>query len=336
MAMGRDERRPAAPDADRDGSGRPGPPQAAAETPRRPWAGVAAGVRRFARAVRDSDEAAVEEAVLRLSRSRRLFAPFALAVGAVVMLFEGLKLLFSNWRLTLIQVLPAMWIWLAMYDLKAHVLYGKTYHAVSGPARIPIVLAITVITAASFFLNAVFAFAIAQPGPPLIRPAFREARSHLAVILGSGAVVGVCLGLSTGVLIRWGLWWFAIALSIVIGVMMVCYVAVPSRLIGVKATRPKRDKLAATAVGGVVGAVVCTPPYLLGRIGLLMLGSRALLIPGIVMFLTGLTLQAGATGAVKAVKMGAKFVTGYRPAAAEPPPASAVPSAPAAPPAAGG
>src|SRR5215831_2958155 len=335
MAMGRDERRPAAPDADRDGSGRPGPPQAAAGTPR-PWAGVAAGVRRFARAVRDSDEAAVEEAALRLSRSRRLFAPFALAVGAVVMLFEGLKLLFSNWRLTLIQVLPAMWIWLAMYDLKAHVLYGKTYHAVSGPARIPIVLAITVITAASFFLNAVFAFAIAQPGPPLIRPAFREARSHLAVILGSGAVVGVCLGLSTGVLIRWGLWWFAIALSIVIGVMMVCYVAVPSRLIGVKATRPKRDKLAATAVGGVVGAVVCTPPYLLGRIGLLMLGSRALLIPGIVMFLTGLTLQAGATGAVKAVKMGAKFVTGYRPAAAEPPPASAVPSAPAAPPAAGG
>ena len=45
--------------------------------------------------------------------------PLALAVGAFAMLFEGVKLLFTNWRLTLIQVLPAMWIWAAMYDLKA-------------------------------------------------------------------------------------------------------------------------------------------------------------------------------------------------------------------------
>jgi hypothetical protein len=100
---------------------------------------------------------------------------------------------------------------------------------------------------------------------------------------------------------------------------------VPSRLIGVKTTRPgvsKRDKLTASAVGGVIGAVVCTPPYLLGRVGLLMLGSRALLIPGIVVFLTGLTLQAGTTSAVKAVKLGAKLVSGCQPPAGDRPPAS--------------
>jgi len=282
-----------------------------------------ARTRRLARAILDSDEAAVEDAVLRLSRSRRLFAPLALAAGAVIMLFDGLRLVFANWRLTLIQLLPAMWIWAAMYDLKAHVLYGKTYHLVTGPARAAIVLAITVITAASFFLNAVFAFAIAKPGPPQIRPAFREARSHLPIVLGSGAVVGLCLGLSTVVFTRWGLWWFALTLSIVIGVMMVSYVAVPARLIGMKATRPgysKRDKLTAAAVGGVIGAVVCTPPYLLGRIGLLMLGSRALFIPGIVVFLTGLTLQAGTTSAVKAVKLGAKLASGRQPAPGDRPP----------------
>ena len=65
------------------------------------------------------DDAMVEDAVLRLSRSRRWLAPLALAVGALAMLFEGVKLVFSNWRLTLVQVLPAMWIWLAMLDLKA-------------------------------------------------------------------------------------------------------------------------------------------------------------------------------------------------------------------------
>jgi hypothetical protein len=150
-------------------------------------------------------------------------------------------------------------------------------------------------------------------------------------------VVGLCLGLSTVVLLHWGLWWFALTLSIVIGVMMVSYVAVPARLIGVKPNRSgysKRDKLTASAVGGVIGAVVCTPPYLLGRVGLVMLGSRALLIPGIVVFLTGLTLQAGTTSAVKAVKLGAKLVSGRQPAAGDRPPAgdrptvSGPPSAP--------
>jgi hypothetical protein len=287
-----------------------------------------ARARWLARAILDSDDAAVEEAVLRLSHSRRAFAPLAFAVGAVVILFDGVKLLFSNWRLTLIQVLPAMWIWAAMYDLKAHVFYGKTFHVVTGPARTAVVVAVTVITAASFFLNAVFAFAIAKPGPPQIRRAFHEARSHLPIVLGSGAVVGLCLGLSTAVLTRWGLWWFALALSIVIGVMMLCYVAVPSRLIGIKASRAghsKRDKLTATAVGGVIGAVVCTPPYLLGRIGLLMLGSKALLIPGIVVFLTGLTLQAGTTSAVKAVKLGAKLASGRQPGAGDQAPSNEAP-----------
>ena len=74
----------------------------------------------------------MEQAVLRLSRSRRLFAPLALGVGALVMLFDGVKLLVTNWRLTLVQVLPAMWIWLAMLDLKAHVLRGKSFHACTG------------------------------------------------------------------------------------------------------------------------------------------------------------------------------------------------------------
>ena len=315
-------------DAHRDEPGQAAFPPSAPEAPGRPRVPVAVRIRQLIDAIRDSDDAAVEEAVLRLSRSRRLFAPLALAVGAVAMLVEGLKVLFSNWRLTLIQVLPAMWIWAAMYDLKAHVFYGKTYHVVQGPARIAIVLAIIAITMASFFLNAVFAFAIAQPGPPLIRPAFRQARSHLAVVLGSGAVVGLCLGLATGVLVHWGLWWFALVLSIVIAVMMVAYVAVPSRLIGVKPTRSRRDKLAAAAVGGAIGAVVCTPPYLLGRIGLLMLGSRALLIPGIIVFLAGLTLQAGTTGAVKAVKMSAKLITGRAPVAGgSSPPGPAPPAA---------
>jgi hypothetical protein len=278
----------------------------------RPQRHLSARVRQIIHAVRDSDRAAVEEAVVRLSRSRRWLAPLALAVGALVMLFDGVKLLFTNWRLSLVQVLPAMWIWAAMFDLKAHVLRGKSFHVLTGPVVIPIVLAVAAITAASFFLNAVFAFAIASEGPPAIRPAFVQARSHLAVVLAWGAAVGICLGLATVIFVRWRLLWFGLSLSIVIAVMMVCYVAVPARLVGVKTTSSKRDKLTASAVGGAIGAVVCTPPYVLGRVGLLMLGSHTLFIAGCVVLAVGVTLQAGATGAVKAVKMSAKFVSGNR------------------------
>jgi hypothetical protein len=273
-----------------------------------------ADVGRFIHAVRNTDEAVLDDTVIRLSRSRWWLGPLALAMGALAMLFEGVKLLFTNWRLTLIQVLPAMWIWAAMYDLKAHVLRGKTFHTLTGPAvLIPVVLGIAAITAAGYYLNAVFAFAIIQPGRPQIRPAFSRARPHLRIVLGSGFAVGICLGLSTVVVDRWGVRWFGLSLGAVVGVMMISYVAVPSRLIGIKSTHSRRDKLTASAVGGAVGAVVCTPPYVLGRVGLLMLGSHLLFVPGIVVFAVGLTLMAGATGAVKAVKMSAKLVSGHNP-----------------------
>jgi len=296
-----------------DASSQPAPPEAGGGSPPRGRHVRRAQIERFIKAVRDSDRAAVDETIMRLSRLRPWLAPLALIVGAFAMLFDGVKLLLTNWRLTLIQVLPAMWIWAAMLDLKAHVLHGKSFHVLTGPTIvIPIVIAIAAITAASFYLNAVFAFAIVSPGRPQIRPAFTQARSHLPVVLGSGAVVGILLGLSTVVFVRWGVFWFGLSLSIVVGIMMICYVAVPSRLIGMKIAYSKRDKLAATAVGGAIGAVICTPPYVLGRIGLLMLGSHALyiFIPGVILFAVGLTLQAGATGAVKTVKMSAKLVSG--------------------------
>ena len=59
-----------------------------------------------------------------------------------------------------------------------------------------------------------------------------QARQHLTPILVSGAVVGALLAFATMIVTRWGRPWFGISLSIVVGVMMVCYVAVPARLIG--------------------------------------------------------------------------------------------------------
>jgi hypothetical protein len=260
------------------------------------------------REIRDGDDASVEDAVRTLSQSRRILAPLAFAVGALVMLFDGVKLLLSNWRLTLVQLLPAMWIWIAHYDLKLHAFRGKSFHVLRGPVLVPIVLGVVAVTTACFFLNAVFGFAISAPPPPRIRPAFRQARNHSGAVLGFGMLVGLLLAFSAVVVDRWGGVWFAICMTVSVLVMSFCYVAVPARLLGGRPRRTRRDKVAASAVSGTVGALICTPPHLIARIGILMLGSSVLFIPGIFVLTLGVTVQAGATGAVKAIKMSTKLV----------------------------
>jgi hypothetical protein len=270
--------------------------------------GVTVRVRGLVQAIQDNDQARIEDAVLRLSRSRRALAPLAFMVGALVLLFDGVRLLVSNWRLTLVQIPPAMWIWLATADLKAHLLRGRSLNVIRGPILIPIVLAIMAITALAFYLNAVFALAVAQPGKPDIHAGRTAARERRVPILASGTVIGLVLGFATTVVPRWGHPWFGIVLSVVIGVMMLCYVLVPARLLGGKPRHSRRDKVMSSVVGGVVGATICTPPYLLGRLGILMLGSQVLRIPGVVVLAVGATLQAGATGAVRAIKMSVALV----------------------------
>jgi hypothetical protein len=55
-------------------------------------------------------------------------------------------------------------------------------------------------------------------------------------------------------------------------------------------------------------------PYILGRVGLLMFVSKTLFPLGVIFLAVGLVLEAGATGAVKAVRMSAKLVSGRNPA----------------------
>lgn len=263
--------------------------------------------------IRNADEGDVEREVLQLSSTRRWLAPLAFVVSAFTMLFAGLKLLVTNWRLTLVQIPPAVWIWALMVNLKAHVLHGRDFVLLSGPVLALVIVAVVAMTMVSFWLNALFAFSIIQPGKPDVRAARHALRSHRRTVYGWGFGIGLLVAYSTLIADRIGPYWFAITASIAIGIMMVSYVAVPSRMIGLrKEARSTRDKIAASVVSGTVSAVICTPPYVLARLGLLMLGSSVLRVPGIVLLALGLMLQAGATSSVKAVKMSATLVAAQR------------------------
>ena len=110
-------------------------------------------------AINAGDDQMVEAIILALSNRSRYLAPRALVVDAFVMFFQGVKLRSTNWKLTLVQMLPAMWIWAATIDLRAHALDGKEFHVFRGPLVAPLLLVIATITAVTFYLNAVFAFA---------------------------------------------------------------------------------------------------------------------------------------------------------------------------------
>lgn len=138
----------------------------------------------------------------------------------------------------------------------------------------------------------------------------------LALLVG-GFAIGVLLGFSAIVVDRWGQFWFAFSLGIMCAVLMFAYVAVPARLLGQRTEQSRRDKLSAAAVGGAVGAVICSPPYALGRIAILMIGSHTFRYLAVLLLIIAIILQTGATSAVKAVKMSAKIVAGMEPEAAD-------------------
>lgn len=277
--------------------------------------------RRLREAVREGDDQAIETALVDLTRGHRLLAPLSFMIGAFLMLFQGVKLLITNWRLTLIQVLPAMLVWAAMIDLKVHALKGRSFNVLRGPVLIPIVLAIVLLAIGAYYLNAVFAFYVSGRSTGWagsdFRPAFAEASRHRRTIVAWGLLIGVALGLATTVAPRWGRGWFTVLLGVVVGVMMVTYVTVPAALVGIRSQRGAREQITATAVGGAMGAVVCSPPYALGRLGIILLGTSHLFALGLALLIVAVPLQAGAVSATKAVKLSSKLLAGLNEAPEE-------------------
>ena len=60
----------------------------------------------------------VESALKDLGGSRRWLAPLVYAAGTVAVVFDGVLLLLHNWRLTLLQLFPAVWIWVMTWNMR--------------------------------------------------------------------------------------------------------------------------------------------------------------------------------------------------------------------------
>ena len=122
----------------------------------------------------------------------------------------GVKLLIVNWRLSLLELVPASCIWLTTWDLKQHFLYGTPFQQLHGLVLALLWVVVVLFTMLFLACNTVFAFAIDTP-PPRIMPAAREARAVTAGIVGWGVALGAVLACAVIIVPRVaGLWLYGI------------------------------------------------------------------------------------------------------------------------------
>jgi hypothetical protein len=263
----------------------------------------------MARAVADADPVTIETAASRFGRSKQFLAPVAWAAGTLVLAIRGIKLLVLNWRLSLIQVVPAAWIWLVMYQLKQHSLRGVPFRHLTVLAAVLIIALSLVVSIAAFWCNVVFAFAIDEPPPPQIRPAVQRAHRHWTRILGFGVLLGAALGCAAVLIPRIdSTWLYIITLGAILSVMLVSFVAVPARILGRRPQKlPPKQAIGRTATGWALSGVAMSPGFLLDRLGLIMIGVPGLRILGFLVLSVGTALYAAGMSSVKAIKMSIKL-----------------------------
>ena len=229
-------------------------------------------------------------------------------LGTLLLLFQGVRTIVSNWRLTLVELTPAVWIGLTWWDLRVHALRKLELTAVHGLGLVVVAVGVIGITVTCYWCNATFAMTLEPDASGSIRDAFTSARRHAHFINAWGFSVGIAHAIVSTVLVRAGLLTFSAALAAVATVMMISFVTVPARLLGGTADRTMSMKISGTAVGGLLSVVAQTPGFLLNRIGLLLLGVQALFIPGIAIFAVGVALQTAAVSSVSAVKLSTEIV----------------------------
>lgn len=278
----------------------------ARDSPRGPRQGARA-LRAAVAAVRSTESATVEVTVRELALRRRWLVPLAYAAGTVAVVFDGVVLLVRNWRLTLLQLVPAAWISVMTWNLRTHLLKGHELDPAVGPAAAASVL---VAAQAAYWCNATFGFVMAQQGASDIGAAFREARPHWRFIGGLALLTGGAQAAIWLLLPQASLRWFWLALLAMFVVQVYLFVAIPSWLIGVRPTGTRRERAMQSMTTGVLSGVAATPGFLLNRIGLLLVGVGPLGWIGVAILAISAVLHVTASSSVRVVKMSVRLHDG--------------------------
>ena len=181
----------------------------------------------------------MESAVADLAGRARWLRPLAYAAGTVAVVFDGVLLLIRHWQLTLLQILPAAWVWGMSWNLRNHMLADPR---VSTMVSIVIAVGVLIATQVAYWCNATFGYTMVQGATPDIGAAFAEARPHWRLVGGLALLTG---GLQASIALaiphvhtRW-LW---LGLLVMFTLQIYLFIAVPSWLLGVRKTGSRQER----------------------------------------------------------------------------------------------
>lgn len=264
-------------------------------------------------ALRSTDPATVESALTDLAARDRWLKPLAYAAGTVAVVFDGVLILARHWRLTLLQLVPAVWVWVMSWNLRNHILARAD---ATTAAAVAIGIGIVLTAQISYWCNATFGYTMAQGEKTDIRAAFAEARPHWRLVGGLALLTGAIQATIAIAIPRTEARWLWLALLLMFLVQIYLFIAIPAWLLGVRKTGTRRERIARSATTGVLSGVAATPGFLLNRIGLLLLGTSLFWV-GVVIVSIGAVLHVTASSSVRVVKLSLRL----RPGAQEPRPA---------------
>jgi hypothetical protein len=251
-------------------------------------------------AVRSTDPATVESALQDLGGRRRWLAPLVYAAGTVAVVFDGVLLLLQNWRLTLLQLFPAVWIWVMTWNMKHHLVSKPT---ISTGLAIAAAVGVLLAAQVAYWCNATFAYTMAQSATGDVRAAFGEARPHWRLVGGLALLTGGVQAAIWVLMPRLSTAWLWLGLLAMFVVQVYLFIAIPCWLLGVRKTGSRRERTTQSVTTGVLSGVASMPGFLLNRIGWLLLGSGVVGIVGGVLLAIGAVLHVTASSSVRVVKL---------------------------------
>jgi hypothetical protein len=236
------------------------------------------------------------------------FRALALVTGTLLLMLRGVLLLVANWRLILLELIPAVWLAVMLWDLRYHVVAGHALVVPTGGWTAVAVAVIFAATAGSYWCNVAFAFAAVGDGTG-VRAATRAANANLGPILSTAAVVaaahswvslrGASIGIGT----------FGVGLAVVVAINMYLYTALPAQIVGLSRTRRSvRQRVERGVLAATVGALAAAPGFLLSRLGQLLLAFTATRPIGIVVLAVAVLLQVAGVSSSRAVAMSSQLV----------------------------
>lgn len=247
-------------------------------------------------------------AVGRLRIGHVLARPLSWVAGAVLLVVNGVVLLLANWRLLVLELVPAVWIAAILWDWRFHVVEGHDLTELHDGWALAVAAFVVAMTVAAHWSNVAFVEA-AVGGHPRLYDALRSVGAHRRLVLGAALAAGL---LHAWVSVRGpvrGTATFSIGLGAVALIDLYLYSALPAQALDLGRRRTSaRQYLAKTVTSGAVSAAISLPGITLALVAHLLLGIPVLRALGVLVLVIAVVLQVAASSSSRAVSLAAALV----------------------------